>query len=168
MSEITPEKVAATPPTPENVAAMLTSGDNDYHDGNYWHPSIGSIGNVVHIGITPYADDDEGTKLPEVHFRAVVVEGETDPIVLPRPDTSFLGLDFEGGAFGDDDAEGWQVVPYSTQRRWTCSVQEANCVEFRGAPGRISFAEARRFAAALVAVADAAEAAQAEKGGTDA
>lgn len=35
MSEITPETpVAATPPTPENVAEMLTSGDNDYHDGN--------------------------------------------------------------------------------------------------------------------------------------
>lgn len=82
MSDITPETpLAATPPTPENVASMLTSGDNDYHDGNYWHPSIGAGGNVVHIGITAYSED--GEKLPEAHFRAVVVEGEQTPIVLP-------------------------------------------------------------------------------------
>ncbi|MEV0994601.1 hypothetical protein [Nonomuraea sp. NPDC050202] len=83
MSTETPETpVAATPPTPESVAEMLTSGDNDYHDGNYWHPSIGADGNVVHIGITAYSED--GDKLPEVRFRAVVVEGEVTPIVLDR------------------------------------------------------------------------------------
>ena len=74
MSTETPETpVASTPPTPENVAEMLTSGDNDYADGN-----------VVHIGITAYSED--GEKLPEVHFRAVVVEGETvpDPAELER------------------------------------------------------------------------------------
>ena len=81
MSDITPEPVAATPPTPENVAEMLTSGDNDYHDGNYWHPSLSSDGNVVWIGIEAYSED--GEKLPEVHFRAVVVPGEQPPIVLP-------------------------------------------------------------------------------------
>lgn len=82
MSTEDPETpVASTPPTPENVAEMLTSGDNDYHDGNYWHPSIGADGNVVHIGITAYSED--GDKLPEVHFRTVVVAGETAPIVLP-------------------------------------------------------------------------------------
>lgn len=82
MNDTTPETpVASTPPTPENVAQMLTDGDNDYHDGNYWHPSISAQGNVVSIGITAYAD--EGEKLPEVHFRAVVVEGEQTPIVLP-------------------------------------------------------------------------------------
>lgn len=81
MTEITPKSTAATPPTPENVAEMLTSGDNDYHDGNYWHPSIGADGNVVHIGITAYSED--GDKLPKVHFRAVVVEGTATPIVLP-------------------------------------------------------------------------------------
>ena len=83
MSEITRQTpVASTPPTPENVAEMLTSGDNDYHDGNYWHPSIGADGNVVHIGIVAYSED--GEKLPEVHFRAVVVEGESVPLVLDR------------------------------------------------------------------------------------
>jgi hypothetical protein len=164
MSTDTPETpVAATPPTPENVAEMLTAGDNDYHDGNYWKPSIGADGNVVHIGITAYSED--GEKLPEQHFRAVVVEGEEAPIVLPRPDTSFLGLDFEGSAFDDDDALGWQVVPYSTARKWNCEVEDADSILFRGAPGVISPAEARRFAAALAAMADTVETAQAEHGG---
>jgi hypothetical protein len=81
MSDITPETpVAATPPTPKNVADMLTMGDNDYHDGNYWHPSIGAVGNVVHIGITAYSEG--GEKLPEAHFRAVVLPGEAVPVVL--------------------------------------------------------------------------------------
>lgn len=69
---------AITPPTPENVAEMLTSGDNDYHDGNDWWPSLSRDGNVVKIGIEPVGQDYE-TKLPEVHFRAVVVPGETVP-----------------------------------------------------------------------------------------
>jgi hypothetical protein len=72
---------AATPPTPENVAEMFTEGDNDYHDGYGWHPSLSADGNVIKIGIE--AHDEEGERLPEVHFRAVVVEGETAPIVLP-------------------------------------------------------------------------------------
>ncbi|WP_068924955.1 hypothetical protein [Planobispora rosea] len=57
---------ATTPPTPENVAEMLTSGDNDYHDGNDWHLGISSADNVVHITITPYTED--GDELPEAHF----------------------------------------------------------------------------------------------------
>lgn len=93
MSEITPEPVAATPPTPENVAEMLTSGDNDYHDGNYWHPSLSSDGDVVQIGIEAYSED--GDKLPEVHFRAVVVEGDTTPIVLEPP--AELGIQWDDG-----------------------------------------------------------------------
>jgi hypothetical protein len=41
MSEITPETpVAATPPTPKNVAEMLTETDNDFHDGNNWKPGL--------------------------------------------------------------------------------------------------------------------------------
>lgn len=94
MSTETPETpVAATPPTPENVADMLTSGDNDYHDGNYWKPSIGADGNVVHIGITAYSED--GDRLPEVHFRAVVVEGDETPIVLEWPNE--LGMQWDDG-----------------------------------------------------------------------
>src|SRR5690606_36616641 len=53
MSEITPKTpVPATPPTPENVAEMLTAGDNDYHDGNNWKPGLHAEGNVLHIRIT--------------------------------------------------------------------------------------------------------------------
>ncbi|MGR6922653.1 hypothetical protein ACU635_51080 [[Actinomadura] parvosata] len=83
--------------------------------------------------------------------------GKSQPIVLERPDAADISLDFEGGAFDDPDAPGWQVVPYSTARAWTCDISEADAVEFRGAPGVISFAEARRMAAALAATADYAE-----------
>lgn len=139
MSEITPEKVAATPPTPENVAEMLTSGDNDYHDGNYWHPSIGTEGNVVHIGITAY--DEDGGKLPEVHFRAVVVPGETVPIVLEQP--AELGLTYEdGGSMLSLDEDGINLLPRGVH------------LVTMGA------ARARVLAAQLAAMADAHEAAQ--------
>ena len=121
MSTETPETpVAATPVTPENVAEMLTSGDNDYHDGNCWHPSLYAQGNVIHIGITAYADDDEGTKLPEAHFRAVVVEAPApavadEPVKLPADLAREL-------AYGDpgDSCEGWTVVvnDYIDKRRW--------------------------------------------------
>lgn len=150
MSEITPEKVAATPPTPENVAEMLTGADNDYHDGNYWHPSIGADGNVVHIGITAYSED--GDKLPEVHFRAVVAPSETVPIVLERPEITDP-RSVTGPRFGEEVGE-------SLENGW--SVFATNHVLF-GGTGHISPAEARRFAAALVAIADALEASQAEQ-----
>jgi hypothetical protein len=122
MSTETPETpVAATPPTPANVAEMLTSSDNDYHDGNYWHPSIGAVGNVVHIGITAYADDEDGTKLPEQHFRAVVVPVPAHavadkPVKLPAD----LACELAYGNPGDD-MEGWTVVAndYIDKTRWT-------------------------------------------------
>lgn len=82
---------AITPPTPENVADMLTGGDNDYHDGNDWTPSITADGSVVRISITPYTED--GAELDKVPFCAVVVEGDQAPIVLPRP--AELGISWE-------------------------------------------------------------------------
>lgn len=96
-------------------------------------------------------------------LRDIRAKGKPEPIVLERPDASFRGLDFEGGAFADPDAPGWQVVPYSSAREWPCVISDADAVQFRGAPGVISFAEARRMAAALVATADHAEAAQKER-----
>lgn len=69
-----------TPPTPENVAEYLTSSDAVYREGN-WLPSVKAEGNVVAIRVIPLTADDE--ELPSVHFRAVVVEGEERPIVLP-------------------------------------------------------------------------------------
>jgi hypothetical protein len=95
---------------------------------------------------------------------AVVVGGETAPIVLERPD--LVDPDStEGGTIGDDEAEGWHVSPYSTASGSACHLREADGITFGGRHPQISFAEARRFAAALAAVADAAEAAQAEKDG---
>jgi hypothetical protein len=80
-------------------------------------------------------------------------------IVVPRPTEEPYGLDLEGGAYGDDHELGWQVVPYSSVRSWPSEASEADSILFRGAPGHISFAEARRFGAALIALADWAEAA---------
>lgn len=118
MTDITPEKVAATPPTPKNVAEMLTSSDNVYHDGNYWHPSIGAQGNVVHIGITAYSED--GEKLPEVHFRAVVVEAPAytvagEPVELSGDLARTLAYEDVGYA-----RDGWTVVAndFLESQRW--------------------------------------------------
>jgi hypothetical protein len=145
VSTETPETpVAATPPTPENVAEMLTMGDNDYHDGNYWHPSLSASGNVVRIEIEPYATD-YATKLPRVHFRAVVLPGEAVPIVLEHP--AKLGLTWDDGGdllsltsdgilFNPRGVDVWDLDP----------------------------AGARELAAHLAAMADAYEAAQADRG----
>lgn len=84
MSTETPETpVAATPPTVDLVAELLTEADNELHDGYDWKLHLGADGNVVGIGVEPFADD--GTRLPEVHFRAVVVEGE-GPVVIASPE----------------------------------------------------------------------------------
>jgi hypothetical protein len=128
MSEITPETpVAATPPTPKNVAEMLTETDNDFHDGNNWKPGLYAEGNVVHIRITPYSEpdeddlDDEAVKLDDVHFCAVVapvpahaVAGK--PVKLPAD----LACELAYGNPGDD-MEGWTVVAndYIDKTRWT-------------------------------------------------
>lgn len=137
--ETRPEPVAATPPTPQNVAEMLTSSDGDYHDGNYWHPSITSVGNVISIGIEPYADDD-GTRLPEVRFTAVVVEGETVPIVLERPVKAELEL------------------PGGNRLSMVGSMVAAHL----SLDGYLLPEDAREIAAHLAALADDAEAAQTE------
>lgn len=128
-----------TPPTPENVAEMLASGDNDYHDGNDWWPSISADGSVISIGITPVGDDYE-TKLPKVPFRAVVVEGDQTPIVLERPDE--LGISWEDG--GD--------LLALTNGGITLSPRGVDEWE-------LDPAEARELAAQLAAMADAREAA---------
>lgn len=75
---------AITPPTPDNVAEMLARGDNDYHDGNDWWPSVSSAGSVVGIEITPIGTDYE-TKLSPVLFEAHVFAVEPAPPVASAP-----------------------------------------------------------------------------------
>jgi len=74
---------AQVPPTPENVAETFTAGDNDFLDGDGWKLSLTAKENVVSIGVTPY--DEDGNPVDEVHFRAVVVEGEETPVLLAGP-----------------------------------------------------------------------------------
>ena len=100
--------IAAIPPTPDNVAEMLTDGDNDYHDGNGWHPSLSAAGNVVRIEITPY--DAGGDECDPVEFRAVVVEGAQPPIVLARPADPETGSDDDGPELSVFD--GWVHLAY--------------------------------------------------------
>ena len=125
---------AITPPTPENVAELLTEGDNDLHDGNGWKPGLSATGNVVRISITPY--DEDGNVLDDAHFRAVVVPGETVPIVLERPAEPGLCWDEDGGDLILPIESGLRMWPPSSD--W-----------FDMTP-----AEARELAAHLAAMAD--------------
>lgn len=110
---------AITPPTPENVAELLTEGDNDLHDGNGWKPGLSATGNVVRISITPY--DEDGNALDDVHFRAVVVgvpahTVASEPVKLPAD----LARDLACCGPDDDPIDGWTVVAneYLESHRW--------------------------------------------------
>lgn len=137
-------RTPVTRPTPENVAESLTSDDNVYHDGYEWTPSLTADGNVVRIGITP--TDAGGMDCDEVQFRAVVVEGEETPIVLERPDELGLSWD-DGGDLLALTREGIRLYPRGMDE-W-----------------QLDPAEARDLAAQLAAMADAYEAAVAQKAG---
>jgi len=112
---------AITPPTPENVAEMLTSGDNDYHDGNDWWPSIFARDGVVEIEITPVGADYE-TKLDPVRFEAHVFQVEpappvaTGPVELDAETARELTYDGPGSTI-----DGWTVVAQveTGSSRWT-------------------------------------------------
>lgn len=72
--------------------------------------------------------------------------------------------DYEGPAFGDEDAHGWQVLPYSSTKNWPCDEEEADSILVRGArfkpeegAGHISAHEARRMARALMVLANKIE-----------
>ncbi|MEV8639247.1 hypothetical protein AB0395_47090 [Streptosporangium sp. NPDC051023] len=108
-----------TPPTPENVAEMLTSDYHDYHNGNDWWPSISADGPVISVGITPVGDDYE-TKLPETHFQAHVFQVDpelpiaSEPVYLDPDDARELTYERPGEGF-----DGWTVVanePIDTTR----------------------------------------------------
>lgn len=137
---------AITPPTPQNVAALLVGGDNDYHGGNDWWPSTTAEDNVISIGITPVGEDYE-TKLDEVHFRAVVVEGDQAPIVLPRP--AELGISW-------DDGEDLLALTPDGIRLYPRGMDV----------WELDSADARELAAQLAEMADARDAAQSNTGDT--
>jgi hypothetical protein len=104
-----------------------------------------------------YGDDLKGF-LDDPEFASLFTRlvaawrGEAEPIVLDRPDITDPAA-VSGPRFGEDAGEslenGWSLFP-------------TDHIVF-GGTGHISPAEARRFAAALVATADALEAAHAEE-----
>ncbi|GAA2861134.1 hypothetical protein [Nonomuraea rubra] len=106
-----------------------------------------------------YGDDLKGF-LDDPEFASLFTRlvaawrGEPGPIVLDRPDITDSSA-VTGPRFGEEAGE-------SAENGW--SVFATDHVLF-GGTGHISPAEARRFAAALVATADALEAAQAQTGG---
>ena len=148
--------------TPEMVAAAVLEGETGWLESLQGALSVTAEGNVLSLDVARWLDDAEGTEVVR-HFRAVVVEGETAPIVLPRPALDD-GFAFEGEPYDtSEDVDGWQVCAAEANGR-TTMLRLADSILFRGC-GHISTTEARRFAAALVAKADAVEAAQAEQGG---
>ena len=158
MSDITPEKVAAV------VCKGIDAGWRFDLEASL---RVTAENNVLSLAVTRWDGQDDSENVR--HFRAPVVEGETAPIVLERPKATRHGLEREGGAFGSDEDLGWQVCAYESSYARTCEIDKADSVLFRrGTRGVISPAEARRFAAALAALADQIEAAQAQKGGGDA
>ncbi|GAA0970017.1 hypothetical protein GCM10009555_018190 [Acrocarpospora macrocephala] len=111
---------AITPPTPDNIAAMLTDSDNDYHDGNDWHLGISAAGNVVSIEVTPH--DVAHEELPVERFEAHVFAVEPAPPVASAP----VELDAETARELTYDGhgatiDGWTVVAQveTGRSRWT-------------------------------------------------
>ncbi|MER7361852.1 hypothetical protein [Nonomuraea wenchangensis] len=143
--------------TPEKVAAAACDGAGGWLESLQGALSVTAEGSVLSLSVAMW--DKEGNEGIQ-HFRAVVVEGDTDPIVLPRPDLTD-GYEFEGDHYDDHLHTGWQVCAVNSDAR-PVGVKFADSILFRGS-GHITTAEARRFAAALVAKADAVEAAQAEQ-----
>ena len=150
-------------PNPIALAGLLAEElDQAVDESEGWVIQASAKGCVVRLVV-----EDEGT----VHtFQAVIVDGES--VTAQRPDLDD-GLELEGSSFRDEDAPGWQVVPFNSTRMKTCNPGgDADSVLVRGARympvegfGHISFAEARRMGAALIALADVHEAAAQKAGG---
>jgi hypothetical protein len=99
------EPVRTGPVTAADIAEHLTGSDNDYTEALDGWPSLHAVGDVLHIKFTPAKPSDvddnaigQDTKNIR-HFRAVVVEGEQPPIVLPAG----AGCDYING----DDGYHW-------------------------------------------------------------
>lgn len=127
-------------PNPRAVAAMLADHLDGAIDGSdSWEVTARAADNTVGLDV----EHDEGV----YKCRAVVVEGDTVPVIAPRPDVD--NPENLNGPDVDDDQEcGWWV---SDEGEHVAS----------GGSGLISWAEVRRMGAALLALADAHERAQA-------
>lgn len=124
-------------PTPEGLASLLVERlHGTYDDGGDWDIRAHADSHIVAVAL------DHGDGVGE--FRAVIVEGDEVPVVAERP----YDLDNPENLNGPDaehrDMHGWYAEAAGRH------------VEFGGS-GVISFAETRRFGAALIALADAHE-----------
>jgi hypothetical protein len=147
--------------TPERIAGHLEGGGEMYVGRHFagW-VDVASEGPVLRIGFTP-----KGKPGQTQQYRAVVLPGETVPIVLPRP-SLVDQRELEGKPYNaDSEEDGWQVCAAYPNGRPT-QVVFGDSIVVRGS-GHISTDEARRMAAALAAMADAVDAAQAEQDGGD-
>jgi len=121
-------------PTPEGLASLLVERLHDtYDDGGDWDIRAHADGHMVAVAL------DHGDGVGE--FRVIVVEGDEVPVVAPRPDVDDLE-DTSGPDVLGRDVTGWYAETVGDH------------VEFGGS-GHISLGEARRFGAALIALADA-------------
>lgn len=137
--------------TPERIAAAACEGVSGWRHSLEASLSLTAQGDVLSLAVVRWDGPDDAEVVR--HYKAVVVEGETAPIVLERPEITDPSA-VTGPRFGEEVGE-------SLENGW--SVFATNHVLF-GGTGHISPAEARRFAAALVATADALEATQAQTG----
>lgn len=98
------DRTPGVEPTIELVAELLADPACGYHDEHRWDVSAGANAEgVITIRITPYSLPIEDSEpCPVRHFRAVVVEGETAPIVLERV-TDLDMEELEGGGAADLD-----------------------------------------------------------------
>ncbi|OPG13692.1 hypothetical protein [Microbispora sp. GKU 823] len=129
-------------PTPEALAALLAELNGSYDDGGDWDIRAHADGHIVAFAL------DHGDGVGE--FRAVVVEGDEVPVVAERPYDLDNPENLNGPHFDGGDRLGWHV--FATDH-----------VVFGGS-GHISWAEARQFGAALIALADRHESAQGGEG----
>ncbi len=95
MSTETPEREQYTIPTPEAVATVLAGVSEDYEASSAFWPEVTANGPVLEIDVTPYNVAGFMQTEAKTGFRAVVVEGETAPLVLQEP--AELGMSWPDG-----------------------------------------------------------------------
>ncbi|MEV0306470.1 hypothetical protein [Nonomuraea fuscirosea] len=118
---------------------------------------------TITVNVTPIDDVGNEEAQDTCAFQALVVEVDHPAlIVLGRPDVVDT-RNLEGGSYEDSERVGWEVAPADERGRATRRADAAG-VTFQGS-GHISWAEARRMGAALIALAEASQASQAGQDG---